>query len=147
MKFNIKEYEVVTKNNGNAKEWTLCEYYGIHRRKPDRTPYYKGSDIELGYMNISVKTPTASLMSGSLCIGCKTFEGIWRRYRKNTHSDTFAVVTNDFDAFLMDINKFSKFVHKFGYRDRESKKNGGGIKIKFHSESKEMIEWFPKHCK
>ena len=76
MKFTIKEYEVVTKNNGNAKEWTLCEYYGIHRRKPDRTPYHKGSDIELGYMNISVKTPSASLMSGSLCVGCKPLKEI-----------------------------------------------------------------------
>ena len=43
----------------------------------------------------------------------------------------------------MDINEFSKFIHKFATLDRESKKNGGGLKIKI-KDTKEMIEWLDK---
>ena len=145
---NIKAFEITAnKNNGINKEWSLCNYYGIERTTHDKTPYNVGSDIETNGMNISVKTPKATLMSGSLCKGCKTFEGIWRRFRKNTHSDTFALILNDCDTYLMNINEFSKFIHKFANLDRESKKNGGGIKIKIYDESKKMKDWLDANCK
>lgn len=145
---NIKDFEITaTKNNGINKEWSLCNYYGIERKVHDKTPYNVGSDIELDGMNISVKTPKSSLMSGGFCIGCKTFEGIWRRFRKNTHSDTFAFILNNCDVYFMDINEFSKFIHKFGYIGRESKSHSGSIKIRIYAETKGMVEWFHKNCK
>jgi len=140
--FNINQFsDNCGKNNGDKKEFALCAYYGIIRTKHDHSPYYSNSDIELDGMNISVKASGASLISGNLCIGCKTFEGIWRRYRKNVHSDTFAYVANDFTVYMMNIDEFSKFIHKFAGLDRESTKNGGGLKIKLHSESKKMLRW------
>ena len=141
-KVNVKEFEVTRHfNKGVNKEWTLCEFYGIHRTKHDRTPYHKGSDIELDEINISVKSDSASLMSGSLCKGCKTFEGIWRRYRRNCHSNTFVYITNEFDAYYMTLDEFSKFIHKFAHLEHESTKNGGGLKIKLNTESKKMRIW------
>jgi hypothetical protein len=129
------------KNNGDKREFAMCAYYGIERTKHDSSPYHSHSDIELDGKNISVKTSGASLMSGALSEGCKTFEGIWRRYRRNTHSDTFAYVTIDFMAYLMNIQEFSKFIHQFGYIDRESSQNGGQKKIKLRNESKKMLGW------
>lgn len=141
-KINISEYEVNTnKNRGTNKEWTLCEYYGIHRTAHDSVAYNVGSDIEIDEMNISVKSSGATLMSGKLSEGCKTFEGIWRRYRKNVHSNTFVYVTNEFTAYFMNINEFSKFIHSFAYLDRESQKNGGQKKIKIRGESRKMVKW------
>jgi len=140
-KINIKEFEVTrNKNRGINKEWTLCEYYGIHREKHDGIPYNEGSDIEINGMNISVKSPGASLMSGGYCIGCKTFEGIWRRYRKNTHSDTFVFITHDFDAYFMDIDEFSKFIHKFATLAHESSCHRGDLKIRFR-DNKAMVKY------
>ena len=141
-KINVKEFsDNCGKNNGDKREFALCAYYGIIRTRHDREPYDKHSDIELGEINISVKSCGASLISGGLSKGCKTFEGIWRRYYKRTHSNVFAYVTKDFVAYMMDKKEFSKFVHTFGYLDRESSQNGGLIKIKFRNESGKMIAW------
>ncbi len=141
-KINISEYEVtVNKNRGTNREWALCEYYGIHRTKPNSDAYNVASDIEIDEMNISVKSSGATLMSGKLSAGCNTFEGIWRRYRKNVHSNTFVYVTNEFVAYFMNINEFSKFIHSFAYLDRESQKNGGQKKIKIRGESRKMVKW------
>ena len=138
---DITSYKTENKNNGIAREWALCKYFGIERTKHDNGRYDTSSDIETETLNISVKATGATLMSGSLCKGCKTFEGIWRRYRKNVHSNTFAYITDDMQAYLMDINEFSKFVHKFGRLERESKKNGGYLKIKLAKESGKMRDW------
>lgn len=140
-KVNIKQFETnESKNNGINREHALCSYFGIERTKHDSVSYDKGSDIETNGMNISVKSAGATLMSGNLCKGCKTFEGIWRRYRKNVHSDTFAYVTEDYTVYFMDINEFSKFVHKFATLTRESTKNGGHLKIQL-KKNKAMVEW------
>ena len=135
-----------TTNRGNAKEASACAYFGIERTKHDSTSYDTHSDIELPDLFMSVKSESFTLMSGGKCKGCKTFEGIWRRFRKNVHSDWFMYVTNEYTAYIMDIDKFSKFVHKFTYLDRESKKNGGGLKIKSRTESKAMLAWLEENC-
>lgn len=134
-------YNNDTTNKGINKEWALCRYYGIERTKHDHTPYNVGSDIETGELNISVKSPKASLMSGNYGIGCKTFEGIWRRYRRTVHSDTFAFVTDEFIAYIMSLDEFSKFIHQFGTLEHESQRNGGQLKIKIRGESQRMRDW------
>lgn len=140
--FNINDFITgYGKTEGDKREFALCAYYGIIRTKHDSKPYTTDSDIEIEGMNISVKAGGASLMSGKLCEGCKTFEGIWRRFRRNVHSDTFAYVTSDFTVYMMSIDEFSKFIHAFAYLDRESTKNGGGIKIKIKNESGKMLRW------
>jgi len=123
-------YAVNTSSNrGINKERTVANYYGIVRDKHDSKDYKTASDIEIDDMRISVKSPAATLYSGNMTKGCKTFEGIWRRYRKNVHSNVFVFVTNDFIAYYMNIDEFSKFIHKFGYLHHESTSKGGGLKI------------------
>ena len=134
-------------NYGIAREWAACRYFGIQRKTHDKTPYYEGSDIELSDgRNISVKAGEWSLMSGRLCEGCKTFEGIWRRYYRNTHSNLFMYVTEDWQGYIMTKKEFSKFVHRFCTLGRESSKNGGGIKIRCYKETKAKREWLATMC-
>jgi len=146
-KINIKEFEVNhCKNRGINKEHSLCNYFGVERTKHDSQSFDIASDIELENMNISVKSPEATLMSASLCGRCTTFRGIWDRYRKNCHSDVIAFVTHDFDVYFMDMKEFSRFIHKFGYLAHESSsrmgKNvkNGGVKIRIR-DNKKSIEW------
>jgi hypothetical protein len=134
------------KNNGIAREWALCNYYGIERHSHDNGSYDVASDVEVGEMKISAKASGFTLMSGGKCEGCKTFEGIWRRYYKNVHSNTWAYITENWECYIMDKKEFSKFIHTFGRLERESAKNGGGLKIRSLKESGKMIEWFEKKC-
>lgn len=134
-------------NNGNTREYAVCRYFGIERDKHDKTPYHKGSDVELADgRNISVKSAGFTLMHGNLCKGCNTFEGIWRRYYRNTHSNVWIYVTKDWTAYIMDKKEFSKFIHLFCSINHESSKNGGHIKIKHRSESKAVLQWFEEKC-
>ena len=141
-KVNIKDFATNEHTNkGINKEHALCAFFGIERTTHDSTPYNEGSDIELTHMNISVKSSRASLMSGNYCKTCHTFAGIWQKYIVNTHSDTFAYVTNDYVVYFMDKKEFSKFMHTFARLTRESQKNGGHLKIQIYEESKKMVRW------
>jgi len=133
--------KVDNSNKGIAREWALCKHYGVERTAHDSVAYDKGSDLVAYGKNISVKASRFSLMSGSLCEGLEDFDSIWNLYESKVHSDTFAYVTEDFRVFEMDINEFKEFVKAFGRLDRESKKNGGKVKIKCLKESKKMVEW------
>lgn len=135
-------------NKGISKEWALCRYFGIERTIHDHSTYAEHSDIELeDGRNISVKSPAASLMSGRFSLECKTFEGIWRKYRRTTHSNTFAFVTNEWVVYIMTLDEFSKFIHKFGYLTRDSKSNGGHLKIAVYKESQKMRNWLAANAR
>lgn len=130
-----------SKNNGIAREWAVCRYFGIKRTKHDSKDYKSSSDVELiNGRNISVKSPGFSLMNGTLCRGCNTFEGIWRRYYKNCHSNEWAFVTKDWQCYFMDKKEFSKLIHKFGYIAHESSSKGGDMKIRTR-DNKKLIAW------
>lgn len=142
---NIKDYEVKeSSNKGINKEWSLGEYYGIHRRKHDHTPYNEGSDFEVSGMKISVKSPKATLMSGRYCTDCEDFEAILKKYLETTHSDTVVFITDDFEAYYMNMKEFSKFIQCFGYLKKDSERNGGYTKIAILAESKKMKRWLDK---
>ena len=139
MRFKIDA--VTGANAGVAREWALCRYYGIERTAHDHTPYDKGSDIEVGGLNISVKASRFSLMAGTLCEGRDTVESIWTLYAERVHSNRFAYVTKDFTVYLMTLDEFGAFVHKFCTIEHESTKNGGRAKVKCRHESRAMLEW------
>lgn len=132
---------VEARNAGDAREWALCNYYGCERSKHDSASYDKASDLSVNGMNISIKASGFSLMSGSLCEGRDTFEGIWDLFAERVHSDSFAYITSDWTAYMMNIREFCAFVHEFGYIERESAKNGGAAKIRCKKESKKMLRW------
>lgn len=140
LSYKIEKMEKVT-NEGIAREWALCRFYGITRTSHDAQAYDKASDIDAGEKQVSVKASGFSLMSGSLCKGCVDFDSIWKRYASRVHSNTFAYVTADYTVYEMTLDEFRSFVYEFGRLERESAKNGGALKIKCRKESKKMVGW------
>ena len=78
--------------------------------------------------------------------GCNTFEGIWRRYYKNTHSNTWLYMTDDWQGYFMDKKEFSKLVHQFASVVHESHSRGYGLKIRCHKQSKKLVAWLDAQC-
>ena len=134
------------KNAGIAREHDLCAYMGIERTTHDSTDYRTSSDICLGERHISVKASAFTLMSGNMCEGETTFEGIWSVYKRNTHSNEWAYVTEDYRVYEMDMPEFEEFVRVFGKTERESEKNGGQMKIRLRKESKKMLAWLAAYA-
>lgn len=128
-------------NKGIAREHNLCAYMGIVRVHHDSTDYRTSSDICVNDRHISVKASGFTLMSGNMCEGQTTFEGIWEVYTRNTHSNEWAYVTEDNTAYFMNMSEFSDFIHTFGRVEAESAKNGGAMKIRCKKESKKMLQW------
>ena len=131
----------LSRNEGDNKEFSVCEYVGAERTKHDSSDFRKSSDIVLGDRHISVKSSAFTLMSGNMCEGKTDFDGIWNVYADNTHSNEFVYVAQNFVAYFMSLAEFKKFVYAFCRVERESEKNGGAMKIRCRKESKKMIEW------
>lgn len=132
-------------NKGIAREHDLCHYMGIDRTTHDSGAYDKDSDIELGEMLISVKASGFTLMSAALCEGRETYDEIWALYMERTHSNLWAYVTADYQVYMMNRNEFTAFCENFCKTERESQKNGGGMKIRCAKESKKMLAWLAAH--
>ena len=130
-----------SKNAGIAREHDLCAYMGIVRTTHDSTDYRTSSDICVGERHISVKASAFTLMSGNMCEGEDTFDGIWSVYKRNTHSNEWAYITEDYTVYMMNMGEFEKFLRTFGRTERESEKNGGAMKIRCRKESKKMRDW------
>lgn len=128
-------------NNGIRREWTVCAYAGIERTKHDHAPYDKDSDVNVGSRHISIKSSKFSLMAGSLCEGKTEFDAIWELYSRKCHSNEWCYMTQDFVGFFMNKDEFREFVYNFCALSRESKDNGGQIKIQCRKETKKMLEW------
>lgn len=130
------------RNAGIAGEWALCRHHMVERTAHDNIAYDKGSDlVTADGKHISIKTSGFTLMSGSLCEGRDTFDGIWELYESRVRSDTFAYITADFMVYEMTISEFKRFVYEFGRMERESEKNGGAMKIRLRKESGKMLKW------
>lgn len=133
------------RNNGICKEWAVARSFGINRTSHNNKNYIVDSDVEIDDRKISVKSRGFSLYSGTMTKGCHTFEGVWRRYYRNVHSTEWIYVTDEWVGYVMNKKEFSKFVHTFGFLTRESKKNGGGIKIQC-KDNKSVNKWLEEKC-
>lgn len=130
------------RNAGIAREWALCRYYKVERTAHDAGAYDKGSDLDTADgKHISIKASAFTLMSGSLCEGRDTFDGIWNLYAERVHSDTFAYITAEFTVYEMNLEEFKSFVYEFCGLEKESEKNGGALKIRCRKESGKMLRW------
>lgn len=134
------------KNNGDRREWAVCNHMGVERTKHDSAAYDRDSDVNVGDLHISVKSSGFTLMSGNLCEGLEDFDAIWALYKSRTHSNTFAYVSNDMTLYLMNIAEFERFVYTFCHVERESNKNGGKCKIRCARESNKMLAWLAAGC-
>ena len=144
IRFNIEK--ATSKNAGDAREWGAAAHYGVSRSKHDSVSYDKGSDIEAGALNVSVKSSGATLMSGNLCEGREDFDGIWELYESRTHSNRFLYVTVDMVGYEMSLSEFKAFIYAFGRTERESSKNGGAMKIRLRKESSKMLRWLEERA-
>lgn len=133
-------------NAGIAREWSVCRYFGINRVAHDSGAYDKDSDVNVGTLHISVKASAFTLMSGSLCEGRDTFDGIWELYATRVHSNRFIYMTADFTAYMMTLDEFKMFVYMFCHTERESAKNGGAVKIRCAKESAKMLRWLEERA-
>lgn len=130
-----------TRNAGDAREWSIAARYGIARSKHDSGAYDRDSDVNAGDKHISVKSAKFTLMSGNLCEGRDTFDGIWELYAERVHSNCWAYVCKDGRVYEMNKAEFKQFVYEFCRTERESEKNGGQMKIRCRDESKKMLAW------
>ena len=125
-------------NFGNHAEQALAYTLTGEIRKHDKVPYDKDSDIPEYHM--SVKSEKFSLMSGNLCES-EDFEEIISQYMARTASKCVAYVSQAMVAYVMNMVEFNEFLHRFCGLERESSKNGGRIKVKMRSESKQVLRW------
>lgn len=134
----------VTEINRTYTNWGMhCEQALAYTltgeiRKHDRVPFDKGSDIPEFCM--SVKSSRFTLASANVNHGA-TFDEKVVDFFARTHSTSFAYVANDFTAYIMDAKTFEQFVRTFCKMERESERNGHGMKLKCARESQRMIEW------
>ena len=134
------------KNHGIAVEWGICSHYMIERVAHDHSSYDTDSDVNVGNKHMSVKSSKFTLMSGSLCEGQTTFDGIWNLYASKVHSNCFVYGTKDGKAYEMNLDEFKQFVYTFCSLEKESEKNGGALKIRCRAESKKMLKWLEEHA-
>ena len=112
-------------------------------RKHDNVPFDKGSDIP--EIKASLKSSAFTLVAASLING-ETMTEQWIDYRKRVHSELFVYITKTGVAFEMNIIEFEEFVFTWCGMERESAKNGGGLKIRCKKESKKMIRWLEERA-
>lgn len=125
-------------NKGQAAQQNLDNKLTGQIRKPDSCPYYMDSDIP--ELDMSVKSSRFTLASAR-CMTADTFEGQLDEYANRVHSNKFAYVGQNDIAYIMTLDEFLDFVRTFCTWARESKKNGGGYKIRCRAESKKMLAW------
>ena len=134
----VNEINRMYANWGNHCEQALAFTLTGEIRLHDHVAFDKDSDIPEYAM--SVKSSGFTLASAKVNHG-DTFEEKLNDFMNRVHSEKFAYVSFDMVAYIMTKEIFEKFVRTFCYLDRESKKNGGGIKIKCRKETQKMIEW------
>lgn len=125
-------------NQGQARQQDVDYMLTGKIRKPDHVPFDVDSDIpEFG---ISVKSSRFTLVSAARVHG-ETFDEIWNEYARRVHSKWFCYATATGEAYFMNLEEFESFVRAFCTVERESSKNGGGLKIRCKKESKAMLTW------
>ena len=146
MKHNTLKKIVLTTKKADNKEWCFALSKNIIRTKHDSGSYDKGSDVETAQANYSVKSSAFTLMSGSLCEGLEDFDDIWNLYESRVHSNVFVYITEEYEAYEMNIHEFKRFVYTFCKTERESAKNGGQMKIRCRKESEKMLRWLEERA-
>ena len=132
---------ITATKKADAKEWAVAATYNITRVKHDSKSCATDSDVVAGNKRISVKSARFSLLSASLCVGMTEFDEIWNHFVEIDNANTYAYVTEEFKVYEMNLDEFKAFVYRFCGLDRESSKNGGGVKIRCKHESKAMLQW------
>lgn len=116
------------KNAGQEAERRFSlDFFGVDR-KADNIPHTAGGDCGI----YQVKSARATV--------CKGLD--LDSYLDADGAGAWVYVTADMlTAYVMDRAEWTAFVRAFGTVTYDSKKNGGGAKIRLKSEGREMTEW------
>lgn len=106
----------------------------------DSLPFDMASDVTHMGVGYSVKSDHFTLVSARLVSG-DNMADILDQYFARVHSTRWAYVGRNDMAYIMDMDEFRSFLEAFGTLERESSKNGGGLKVRCKAESRKMLDW------
>lgn len=125
----LKEINRTYKNNGQHLEQVYRYTLTNRLEKADNRPE---PDID----NIQIKSARATVCKGTN----------YNEFIMNDKATVYAYVMKDGKkAYEMNKTEYIEFVEKFGTVTTESASNGGAVKTRLKSESKEMVQWFERH--
>jgi len=107
---------------------------GIVTHKHDSAEFSKSADV----LDYSVKTSHASLPS---TLKGETIVDKLNDMYKRDYANKYVYISDNNDAYIMDRREFTAFVTEFGRLERDSQKNGGGMKVRLLRESSRMLAW------
>lgn len=107
---------------------------GIVTHKHDSEEFSKGADV----LDYSVKTSHASLPS---TLKGETIADKLNDMYKRDYANKYVYISDNNDAYIMNKCEFTAFVTEFGRLERDSQKNGGGMKVRLLRESSRMLAW------
>lgn len=107
---------------------------GICTHKHDSVEFSKGADV----LDYSIKTSHASLPP---TLKGETIADKLNDMYKRDYANKYVYISDNNDAYIMDKREFTAFVTEFGRLERDSQKNGGGMKVRLLRESSRMLAW------
>ena len=107
---------------------------GIATHKHDSVEFSKGADV----LDYSIKTSHASLPS---TLKGETIADKLNDMYKRDYANKYVYIIDNNDAYIMNKREFTAFVTEFGRLERDSQKNGGGMKVRLLRESSRMLAW------
>lgn len=107
---------------------------GIVTHKHDSVEFSKSADV----LDYSIKTSHASLPS---TLKGETIADKLNDMYKRDYANKYVYISDNNDAYIMNKCEFTVFVTEFGRLERDSQKNGGGMKVRLLRESSRMLAW------
>lgn len=107
---------------------------GFCAHKHDSLRFDEACDV----LDYSIKTSHASLPS--VLIGNTIAEKLADMYKRD-RANKWVYISDDNTAYIMNKCEFTAFVNEFGRLERDSQKNGGGMKVRLLRESSRMLAW------
>lgn len=129
---NVSEYSIF----GQAAEQSLTFDLTGEMRPHRDGRFWAGSDIP--EFNMSVKSDHFTLAAK---LNGDNMAEMIDDFFNRTSSTVFAYVTREMFVYMMNAVEFRAFIETFGVLERESEKNGGGLKVRCKHESKKMLAW------
>ena len=133
------------KNNGDRAEENFDFFMNGKISGKDSKAYNVDSDVNCNGVGYSVKSNHFSLVSAGLLKG-ETMAEMLDYYFATVHSTMAVYVDTDNNAYVMNMSEFRQMLEMFAGLERESSKNGGGIKIRCRAETKKMRAWLASNC-
>lgn len=116
------------KNNGQHAEQVARYTLTGEVCKADNKPFTAGGDCG----DIQIKSARATICHGTDIKAHIAIDG----------ANRYGYVNADFTVmYLMNADEWLEFASLFGTVTRESKANGGAVKMRLKTEGREMVEW------